>query len=81
MNLVFLKTLLPLCIPLCPSCFLCGEDAVTGKSFERRRQELAEIFGLKHYGGGSGISAIKQEMKSNTQLENNVNSIINRFYT
>jgi len=45
-----------------------------------RLNELAKIFGLKHYGGvSSAISTIKREIESDKRLREDVNSIINRL--
>jgi chromosomal replication initiation ATPase DnaA len=45
-----------------------------------RLTEIAEAFGLKHYGGVSNaIYMIKQEMEQDAKLNRSVNSIINRF--
>jgi REP element-mobilizing transposase RayT len=45
-----------------------------------RLTEIAEAFGLNHYGGVSNaIYMIKQEMEEDAKLNRSVNSIINRF--
>ncbi|MDK1025047.1 MAG: transposase [Gammaproteobacteria bacterium] len=45
-----------------------------------RLTEIAEAFGLKHYGGVSNaIHMIKQEMEADVKISRSVNDIINRF--
>ncbi len=45
-----------------------------------RLNELAKIFGLKHYGGvSSAINTIKREIDDDKRLRQDVNSIINRL--
>ncbi len=45
-----------------------------------RLRELAEIFGLKHYGGVSNpISMIKREIEVDKILQQDLNNIINRL--
>ena len=45
-----------------------------------RLTEIAEAFGLKHYGGVSNaIYMIKQEIDVDSELNGVINSIINRF--
>jgi len=45
-----------------------------------RLNELADIFGLKHYGGVSNaISTIKQEIEGDKILWQDLNNIINRL--
>ena len=45
-----------------------------------RLTEIADYFGLSHYGGvSSAISAVKSEARRNKKVSREVKSIINRF--